>query len=89
MQKKIPNNPMQAYMMGKRHGTQENMDMIAMALIDKAGWHRSSDGPEDRQSIEWLYGQLIYYAEEINSGHIKRKDIKEMLKDEQKMQFVD
>jgi hypothetical protein len=27
------------FMDGKRRGTQENMDMVAMVLIDKCGWH--------------------------------------------------
>ena len=27
------------FMNGKRRGTQENMDMVAMVLIDKCGWH--------------------------------------------------
>lgn len=89
MARSVPNNPMQAYITGKRDGTKENMDMIAMALIDKAGWHRSSEDSEDRQSIEWLFNQLVYYAEEINSGRIKRRDIKEMLAEEQNMRFVD
>jgi hypothetical protein len=87
MPMKIPNNPQQAYMIGKRDGTRENMDMIAMALLDKAMWHILSDGPEDRESIEWLYNQLVYYAGEINSGRIKRRDIKEMLRDEHNMEF--
>jgi hypothetical protein len=86
---KIPNNPMQAYMMGKRDGTKENMDMIAMALLDKLAWHVLQENPEDKNSIEWLFNQLIYYAEEINSGRIKRRDIKDVLLDEQNMRFVD
>ena len=80
---------MQAYMQGKRHGTQENMDMIAMALIDKAGWHVKSEGPDDHNSIEWLYNQLLYYAEEINSGRINRRDIKKMLHEEENLIFDD
>ena len=74
-------------MKGKQHGTQENMDMVSMALIDKAGWHVRSESPDDRCSIEWLYNQLLYYAEEINSGRIKRRDIKQMLREEQNLIF--
>lgn len=85
----IPNNPLQAYMTGKRHGAQETMDKTAMALLDKAGWHVKSEGPEDRNSIEWLYGQLEYYTEEISTGRIKRRDIKEVLREESKLEFSD
>lgn len=30
---------------GKRRGTQECMDMVAMALIDKCGWHVQEETP--------------------------------------------
>lgn len=89
MKSKIPNNPAQAYQCGKRQGTQDNMDLIAMALTDKAGWHIKSEYPDDKCSIEWLYKQLLYYAQEINSGRIKRKDIKKALEDEHSLQFCD
>lgn len=86
---KLPNNPLKAYLLGKRHGTQDNMDLVAMALMDKAGWSVKSDDPADRHNIAWLYDQLVYYAEEINSGRIKRKDIKSMLQDESNIIFDD
>lgn len=86
---KLPNNPQKAYLLGKRHGTQDNMDLVAMALIDKAGWSVKSDDPADRCNISWLYDQLLYYAEEINSGRIKRRDVKEMLQDESNLIFSD
>lgn len=82
---KVPNNPMQAYLVGKRHGTQENMDMVAMALTDKHGWGITGEG----DTIEALYAQLEYYAEEINTGRIKRRDIKAMLAEEHKLAFCD
>ena len=85
----IPNNPLKAYIKGRQHGSQEQMDKVSMALIDKAGWHGKSETPDDRQSIEWLYGQLVYYTEEITAGRITRRDIKEMLKEEANIRFVD
>ena len=85
----IPNDPFKAYIAGRRHGSQEQMDKTAMALIDKAGWHSKTEGPEDRMSIEWLYNQLIEYTEAINEKRISRRDIKEMLRDEAGIRFVD
>ena len=42
------------FMDGKRRGTQENMDMVAMVLIDKCGWHvleeRECDGDVCRRT---------------------------------------
>lgn len=35
----MPNNPKQAYMLGKLHGTQDTMGNVAMVLLDKCGWH--------------------------------------------------
>lgn len=86
---RIPNNPMQAYLTGKRHGTQENMDMVAMALLDKCGFHTRQDGPDDTQSVEYLYGQIVKYAAEINEGRIKRREIKDMLAEEAGIEFRD
>lgn len=85
----IPNNPLQAYIKGRQHGSQEQMDKVAMALTDKAGWHVAMEDPEDRQSIEWLYNQLVYYTEELKAGHISRRDIKDMLREEIGVRFVD
>ena len=88
---KIPNNPQQAYLMGKRHGTQENMDLVAMALTDKCGFHvrEETEDCRDTKSVAYLYEQLEYYAAEINAGRIKRKDIKKMLAEEQSLAFED
>ena len=85
----IPNNPLQAYIKGRQHGSQEQMDKVAMALMDKAGWHAKSEGPEDRMSIEWLYNQIVEYTEAINEKRISRRDIKEVLRDEAGIRFVD
>ena len=89
VQMRLPNNPMQAYLMGKRHGTQECMDMVAMTLLDKCGFHTFTEDPEDHMSIEYMFHQTEETADAINKGYLKRKDIKEMLKDEAHIRFVD
>ena len=33
----LPNNPKQAYMLGKLHGTQDTMDNVAMVPKDECG----------------------------------------------------
>jgi len=86
---KIPNNPMQAYLVGKRHGTQECMDIVAMTLLDKCGFHTFTEDPEDHMSIEFMFHATEDTADSINKGYISRKDIKEMLKDEAQIRFVD
>lgn len=53
--KKLPNNPLKAYQVGKVEGTKDNMDLVSMALLDKCGWHLRSEDAEDRQSIEFLF----------------------------------
>lgn len=85
----IPNHPMQAYFMGKRHGTQECMDMVAMALLDKCGFHTFSETPEDHMSIEFMFHATEDTADSINKGYLKRKDIKAMLAEEANIRFVD
>lgn len=44
-------------MQGKLQGTRECMDMVAMALIDKCGWHVQEETPDSRDtlSIAYLY----------------------------------
>ena len=76
---------------GKRRGTQENMDMVAMVLMDKCGWHVQEETADSRdtQSIAYLYACLENLAEEINEGRIKRKHIKDVLKDECGVVFGD
>lgn len=56
------------FMDGKRRGTQENMDMVAMVLMDKCGWHVQEETADSRdtQSIAYLYACLEKMAEEIN-----------------------
>lgn len=88
---KIPNNPARAYMLGKLHGTQENMGNVAMVLCDKFGWHieEKTDDEHDAQSIQRLYNCLVELAEEINSGRIKHKDIADVLAEEHHAIFDD
>lgn len=83
----LPNNPAKAYSVGKLEGTQDNMNLVAMALLDKCGWHLRSEDADDRQSIEFLFSQLTYYATEINEGRINRRDVREMLREEQGLIF--
>jgi hypothetical protein len=80
---------MKAYLMGKRIAAQETMDMVAMALLDKCGWHTLTEGEDDRQSIEMLYHALEDIADSINRGYVKRRDIKTMLREESGLQFSD
>ena len=86
--KSLPNNPHKAFLLGKHVGTRENMNLLAMALTDKAGWHVFSEGPDDRMSIEWLSKQLNAYASEINTGHLKVRDVVKTLKAELNLQIV-
>ena len=83
----IPNNPMQAFLLGKRQGTKDNMDMVAMCLLDKCGFHTRSEDVTDTHSIEFLFAQLRSYTAEINAGRLARRDVAQMLADEEKLQF--
>lgn len=71
-------------MKGKLQGTQECMDMVAMALMDKCGWHiqEQTEDSRDTHSIAYLYECLTQIAQEINEGRIRRRHIKDMLKEE-------
>lgn len=79
------------FMDGKRRGTQECMDMVAMVLMDKCGWHVKGETPDSRdtQSIAYLYECLTQIAQEINEGRIRRRHIKDMLKEEYGVVFGD
>lgn len=85
---KIPNNPMQAYLTGKRHGRQENFDVVAMALLDKCGFRVIGEA-DDHQTLEYLYKQVDYYIDEINAGNITKASIKEMLAGDYSVAFRD
>ena len=69
------------FMRGKLQGTRECMDMVAMVLMDKCGWHvfEETSDSRDTQSIAYLYECLEKLAEEINEGRIKRKHIKDAI----------
>jgi hypothetical protein len=87
----LPNNPKQAYMLGKLHGTQDTMGNVAMVLLDKCGWHikEQTADAHDTMSISYLYECIVALAEEINDGRIKRKDIKQVLAEEHNVVFGD
>ena len=76
------------FMSGKRRGAQETMDMVAMVLQDKFGFH-VRDGGRDTMSIEYLYHCIEDLAAAINSGYIKRQDIKHTLAEEYGVEFGD
>ena len=78
-------------MQGRLKGTQENMDMVAMVLMDKCGWYVQEETPDSRDtlSIAYLYECLEKITQEINEGRIKRKHIKDVLKDECGVVFGD
>lgn len=75
------------FMRGKLQGTRENMDMVAMVLMDKCGWHVQEETADSRDthSIAYLYECLEKLAEEINEGRIKRKHIKDVPEDKAEM----
>ena len=76
-------------MKGKLQGTRENMDMVAMVLLDKFGWHINEETPDNRdtESLRYFYDCVVETTKEINEGRIKRRHIKEMLADEYKVIF--
>ena len=76
-------------MKGKLQGTRENMDMVAMVLLDKFGWHINEETPDSRdtESLRYFYDCVVETTNEINEGRIKRRHIKEMLADEYKVIF--
>lgn len=84
----IPNNPKKAYMLGKRHGTRDTLSMAAMVLTDKAGWSIKDDDPDNQQTIKWLTDEMEKLAAAINEGRIKRRDIRDALKDEESVEFL-
>lgn len=76
-------------MQGKLQGTRECMDMVAMALLDKCGWHIREETPDSRDtlSIAYLYECLTQITQEINDGRIRRRHIKDMLAEEYGVEF--
>ena len=84
----IPNNPQKAYMLGKRHGTRDTLALVSMVLTDKAGWTIKDDDPDNRQTVKWLADEMEKLAKAINEGRIKRRDIRDALKDEESVEFT-
>ena len=78
-------------MRGRLQGTRECMDMVAMVLLDKFGWHvhEETEDYRDTRSIAYLYECLVQLTQEINDGRIKRKHIKDALFEESNVSFQD
>ena len=78
-------------MRGRLQGTRECMDMVAMVLLDKFGWHvrEETEDCRDTRSIAYLYECLVQLTQEINDGRIKRKHIKDALLEESNVSFQD
>lgn len=74
---------------GRLIGTRENMDMVAMVLCDKFGFHvrEQTEDAHDTQSIEYLYNCIVELTKEINDGRIRRRDIKSTIAEEYKIEF--
>ena len=55
-----------------------------MVLMDKCGWRANEETADcrDTQSLVYLYECLTQIAQEINDGRIRRRHIKDMLKEE-------
>ena len=76
-------------MKGRLEGIQQTMDLCAMVLLDKFGWHINEETPDSRdtESLRYFYDCVVDTTKEINEGRIKRRHIKEMLADEYKVIF--
>ena len=76
-------------MKGRLEGIQQTMDLCAMVLLDKFGWHINEETPDNRdtESLRYFYDCVVETTKEINEGRIKRRHIKEMLADEYKVIF--
>lgn len=87
----LPNNPMQAYLLGQRHGTQKTMGSVAMVLTDKFGFHVKENTADERdlKSVEYLYNCIVELTTEVNEGRITHKDIKQVLAEEHNTVFED
>lgn len=83
--KTLPNNPMKAYMMGKLHGTKENMDLLSLVLQDKFGWHTKAEDARDTMSLEYLQDCLVELVDAKNNGYVSKRDIADTLLDDYKM----
>ena len=79
----------QLLLKGRLEGIQQTMDLCAMVMLDKFGWHINEETPEswDMGSLRYFYDCVVETTKEINEGRIKRRHIKEMLADEYKVIF--
>lgn len=69
---------------GKIQGTKENMDMVAMVLLDKFGFHIQEETADERdtKSLSYLYNCIVELVREVNEGRIRRRHIADMLSEE-------
>ena len=76
-------------MKGRLQGTRECMDMVAMVLLDKFGWHvhEETEDCHDTCSIAYLYECMVQLTQEINDGRIKRRHIRDTLLEESNVSF--
>lgn len=76
-------------MRGRLEGIQQTMDICAMALLDKFGWHVREETPDshDRESLQYFYDCVVATTKEINEGRIRRRHIKDMLAEEYGVEF--
>ena len=76
-------------MKGKLLGTQENMDMVGMVLLDKFGWHvhEETEDVRDTMSLAYLFECLKELADAINNGYVRRKHIRDTLAEEYKVSY--
>lgn len=51
------------FMRGKLQGTRECMDMVAMVLMDKCGWHVQEETPDSRDTHLTVTGNRWFNVE--------------------------
>ena len=76
-------------MKGRLEGIQQTMDLCAMVLLDKFGWHvhEETEDCHDTRSIAYLYECMVQLTQEINDGRIKRRHIRDTLLEESNVSF--
>lgn len=76
---------------GKIQGTKENMDVVAMVLLDKFGFHiqEETEDEHDTKSLTYLYNCIVELVQEVNDGRIRRRHIEDMLSEEYGVKNVD
>lgn len=78
-------------MRGRLEGVQQTMDLCAMTLLDKCGWHVKEETPDshDTRSLQYFYDCVVETTKEINEGRIRRRHIRDMLAEEYGVEFGD